>query len=308
MRIVFFGSDDFSAMHLEALLRSAHPVVACVTKPDARQGRGMRLGVSPIKVLASTRGIDYWQPETLQDTAVQARLREANADMFVVVAYGLLFPRPILEIPKKFCVNVHGSLLPKYRGAAPIQWAVINGEKETGVTVQKMDVVLDAGDIIAQSFVSIGAHMTADVLRAQMAQDGARLLIETLNDIQVNRYALTPQDARQATYAPKLTKDMGRLDWQSSGQKIYDRVRGLWPWPGAYTHYNGKLLKVVKASLGQGDGRPGEVLAITAEGILVGCCHGSLCIQEVHPEAGKVMSAASFAHGHKIKPGFCFGR
>ncbi len=305
MRIIFFGSDDFAATNLEQVLASQHEVVACVTGPDKAQGRGMKLTPSPIKQIAIDRGIPCLQPASLKESAVVDELKAFNADIFVVVAYGRLLTQQILDIPTIFCINVHGSLLPKYRGAAPVNWAILNGDKETGVTVQKMALGLDAGDIIAQEKMAIDDEEDAAQLRARMAVVGAKLLVRILDVVAANIYTLTPQDAAQITYASKLTKEMGKIDWQKSAVVINNQIRGLKPWPSASTSFNGRLLKIISASVVDNfpSGAAGEVLAIDKRGIAVSTGKGALLIKEVHPEAGKVMPAASFAAGYKIKQG-----
>ena len=330
MRIVFFGSDEFAATHLEQLLKSNHKIIGCVTQPDRAQGRGMKLVLSPIKVLAAQHNIDYFQPEILKEASVAQRLKAMNADIFVVVAYGQILTQQMLNIPKLFCVNVHGSLLPKYRGAAPINWAILNGDTQTGVSVQKIALALDAGDIIAQSKMNIAPDMTADVLRTQMAQVGAKLLVETLDNIEKGKYKLTPQDPAAVTVAPKLTKDMGKIDWTKSAQQIYNQIRGLKPWPGTYTQHNGKMIKIIdaelrhceeakptkqskedcfppllklrrtRASLAMTKEKPGKIIDAGKQGFTVACGQGALLITQVQPEAGKIMPAASFIAGHKL--------
>jgi methionyl-tRNA formyltransferase len=210
MKIVFFGSDHFAAVNLEALLSSPHQVVGCVTQPDKPQGRGMKMAVSPIKQISMEANIPIIQPLTLKDESAVAVLKVFDADMFVVVAYGRLLTQEILDIPKKFCVNVHGSLLPKYRGAAPVNWAILNGDKTTGVTIQKMVLTLDAGDILAQEQIHIPVKENAAQLRERMAHIGAKLLLRALDDIDQGKYALSPQDESKVTYAPKLNKEMGQ--------------------------------------------------------------------------------------------------
>lgn len=307
MNIVFFGSDDFAALHLKHLLASRHKVVGCVTSPDSRQGRGLKLSISPIKVLAEQNSIECLQPPTLKDPAVVTRLKQLNADLFVVVAYGKLLTQEILDIPRLFCVNVHGSLLPKYRGAAPINWAMLNGDIQTGVTVQKVALELDSGDVIAQAKIDIPPDMTADILRQQLAQLSAPFLVATLNTIEEGKFTLTAQDPRQVSYAPKLTKEMGRIDWSKPAAAIYNQIRGLKPWPGTQTVWNGKMLKVLQADIGP-DGSaqtaPGTVVSVDKSGFTVACAQGSsLIIKEVQPEAGKPMPTASYMAGHKIIPG-----
>ncbi len=306
MNIVFFGSGDFAATHLNRLLASGHRVVGCVTKVDKPQGRGMRMVLSPVKEIALANGIAQFQPETLKDPSVVERLKAFGADVFVVVAYGKILTPQVLSIPKIFCVNVHGSLLPKYRGAAPINWAIVNGERKTGVTVMKMTVPMDAGDVIAQEVMDIGPEMTSVELRADMARRGAELLVKTLDAIAQGKHQLTPQDHAQATFAPKLTKEMGKIAWSKAAGDIDYQIRGLQPWPGAYAFFHGKMVKILKAV--KGDTLrcpllPGQVMAVDKTGIAVACGSGELILKEVLPDAGKPMSAVAFAAGHKIVAG-----
>lgn len=307
MRIAFFGSDDFARLHLEYILKSRHTVVGCVTSPDRRQGRGMQMAMSPIKILADRHHIPYIQPENLKDKTVLGQLRAFDADIFVVVAYGKLLTQDVLDIPKLFCVNVHGSLLPKYRGAAPINWAILNGEPYTGVTVQKVFLALDAGDIIAQSRMDITPGMTADVLREKMAIMSAPFLVKTLNNIEDNKYSLTPQDPMLVSYASKLTKEMGAIDWTKSAVDIERQVRGLKPWPGTFTLYKGKTLKILAAHVSpdkpMGNPKPATVLSAGKSGLAIACGEGAVIIEQVQPEAGKAMAAADFLLGHKISAG-----
>lgn len=305
MKIIFFGSDDFAATSLTLLLNSSHRVVAVVTKPDAPKGRGMKLSLSPVKVLAAEHDIPYFQPTSLKDELVAEQLKEFQADLFVVVAYGLLLTQDILNIPKMFCVNVHGSLLPKYRGAAPINWAILNGDKQTGVTIQKMVLGLDAGDIIAQAPIPIDADTNAADLRLKMAAVGASLLVNALNDIASGTFTLIPQDEREVSYAPRLNKEMARIDWALPAEFIYNQVRGLKPWPGTLTTHQGKVLKVLRVSVvPQDHGQaPGYVLASDKSGITIACGLDAIRIEELQPESGKPMSAASYTAGHPITSG-----
>ncbi len=305
MKLVFFGSDDFAAINLNRLLNSQHRVVGCVTQPDKPQGRGMAVVASPIKDIALAHHLPCVQPATLKDAAVIDQLKSFGADVFVVVAYGKLLSATILSIPKVFCINVHGSLLPKYRGAAPINWAILNGDATTGVTIMKMDVAMDAGDIISKDVIAISPDTTAIELRATLAHRGAELLAQTLDAIEHGKYKLTPQDHRQATVAPKLTKDMGRIIWSQSAQTITRQIRGLQTWPGTFTIFQNKMIKVLKASAApiSSPKTPGEVIAVDKAGIHVACGEGTLIVQEVHPEAGKPMPAAAFAAGYRIVAG-----
>jgi methionyl-tRNA formyltransferase len=310
MKIIFFGSDDFAAVHLEKLLSSKHQILAAVTGIDKPQGRGMKMMFSPIKQLAIDAKIPCLQPSSLKDKNIVDELRNYQADIFVVVAYGRLLTESILDIPKMLCINVHGSLLPHYRGAAPINWAILNRDKETGVTLQKMVLKLDAGDIIAQKVIPIAEGEDAQELRLRMSQIGAQLLINTLEQHPLGNFSFTPQDESIVTQAPKLSKEMGKIDWSKSVYDIEAQVRGLQIWPGAYTSFNGKHLKITKTKITDEVSREyseGQVSRIDKNGFYVVCRDKVLLIKEVQPEAGKLMPAASFVAGYKVVPGFAFG-
>jgi methionyl-tRNA formyltransferase len=309
MRVIFFGSDDFAAVHLEHLLTSGHEVLCCVTGPDKPQGRGMKITVSPIKQIASERKIPCQQPLSLKSKDIVDVLRSYGADIFVVVAYGRLLTQEILDIPPMGCMNVHGSLLPQYRGAAPVNLAILNGDQETGVSIQRMALALDAGDIIAQERMAIDEDENAAQLRRRMAVVGAQLLVKVLNQHADGRFPLSPQDQAKVTFAPKLTKEMGKIDWNKTARSIVDQVRGLQPWPGAYTFYNGKMLKITQAQIStedRGGSISGQVIKVDRDGFHVACLDKALLIKEVQPEAGKVMPAQSFVAGYKITQGFSF--
>ncbi|MBF0511899.1 MAG: methionyl-tRNA formyltransferase [Candidatus Omnitrophica bacterium] len=307
MRIVFFGSDDFAAVNLEHLLNSKQEIVAVVTSPDKPKGRGMKLSASPIKKLAETRSIPCLQPVSLKDEKVVKALQSYEADIFVVVAYGRLLTQEILNIPKMLCLNVHGSLLPKYRGAAPVNWAILNGEKETGVTIQKVALALDAGEIIVQEKMKIEDDEHADQLRARMADVGANLLVKVLDGHGDGIFPLKLQDESQVSWAPRLTKQMGRIDWTRKAQDIINQMRGLKPWPSAYTFYKGKMLKIMKAQISQEDmktGHPGEIVRVSKEAFMIACADKGLWITHVQPEAGTAMAAAAFMSGHQVTLNF----
>ena len=301
MRIVFFGSDHFAAVSLKEILHSSHQVVAAVTGPDTRQGRGLKLALSPIKDMALAQDIVCLQPDSLKSASIVDQLKEFQADIFVVVAYGRLLTQAVLNIPKLFCVNLHGSLLPQYRGAAPINWSIIHGDKQTGVTVQKMALELDAGDIIAQEKIPLSAQINAESLRSQMALIGAKLLKKTLDGIALGQYRCTPQDESQVTLAPRLTKQMGKIQWQGSATSIERLIRGLKPWPGTFTQCKGKGLKILEASQVQVQGVPGSVVSISKEGFVVACSQGGILVKQVQPEAAKVMSAYDFIQGSRLQ-------
>lgn len=308
MRIVFFGSDDFAAVSLNELVSAGFDVVACVTGPDMRQGRGMKLALPVIKALALEYDIPCLQPVSLKDENITAQLKTFQADIFVVVAYGRILPQAVLDIPRIFCVNVHGSLLPRYRGAAPVNWAIINGDKETGVTVQKMNFELDAGDILAQQTILIDEHTDAVGLRAEMAQAGGRLLIQTLKNIEQKKYECLPQDASQVSYASKLTKELGSIRWQRPAVEIERLVRGLKPWPGTYTHFKGKVLKILDASVVTSSGQAGSILSIGKEGVVIACGTNALLVKHVHLEASKPVLAYDFVQGYRLAVGDKLGQ
>jgi methionyl-tRNA formyltransferase len=311
MKIVFFGSDDFAQTHLTALHEAGFKMVACVTKPDRPAGRGMKVSASPIKMFAEKHQLPVFQPEKMTDSELIIKLKALSADLFVVIAYGKILPLEILSIPKMLAINVHGSLLPKYRGAAPIHWAVINGESETGVTVMKMNPQLDAGEIISQEKMRIAEEDTVVSVREKMMVLGAKLLVKTLRDMEGNKVKLLKQDEKLVTAAPKLTKDMGEIDWRQPAEKIQNLIRGLLPWPTAYTFYQGKLLKVLSADVIKD--KPissdcGVILEIQKDGIVLSTGKDDILIRQVHPESAKQMDAASFARGHQLKVGSRLGK
>ena len=309
MKLIFFGSDDFAAVHLKALVASSHDVAACVTQPDCPKGRGMKVLFSPIKDIAFEHKIPLLQPENLKSEDIVSKLKSYQADLFVVIAYGQILPANVLSIPKLFAVNVHTSLLPKYRGAAPINWAIINGEEESGVTIIKMNAALDAGEIIFQQKIKIGNTDTAVSLREKMMAIGPKLFLNTIEDLLRNHYTLKGQDAKFVTQAPKLTKELGKINWEKSAQEIHNLVRGLLPWPGAYTGFKDKSLKILETKLsGDVNGSPkaGEVIEVNKEGIVVRTGQGALLITKVHAESSKPMDAHSFVIGHQLKNGFIF--
>ena len=306
MKIVFFGSDDFAAEGLKALLSSRHTVAACVTQPDRVKGRHLKLSASLIKETALKSKIEILQPKNLRDKEIAGQLKSFQADVFVVIAYGNILPPGILSIPKEFSINVHGSLLPKYRGAAPINWAIINGESRTGVSIMKINEKMDAGDIIVQKDLAIADEDNAMSLRVKMAEMGARLLLETVDSIENNTYRLIKQDERTVSFAPKLKKEDGHIDWSQNAVAIHNRVRGLLPWPGAFNFMAGRQLKILKTKIlsrDKGQYHPGEVIEITPEGFAVAAANGAVLVTEVHLESAKPMSAKEFILGHKLAVG-----
>lgn len=305
MNIIFFGSDDFAKAHLERLGHSAHKIVACVTPPDKEKGRGLKLTVSPIKDYALENQIPILQPVTLKAPDVINKLKSFNPDLFVVIAYGKILPPEVLAIPYICAMNVHGSLLPKYRGAAPINWAILNGEEETGLSIIKMSSTMDAGDIFSQVKISIEEKETALSLRVKMMAQGPDFLVKTIQSIEENNYTLTVQNSKDVTLAPKLTKELGKIDWEKSALQIDRLVRGLYPWPSAYTFYKGKMLKILKAEVASSyqSSVPGQVLDIQHDSIGVSCAQGGLLIKKVHLDSAKPMAMDDFLSGHQLKVG-----
>ena len=309
MNIIFFGSDNFAAAHLQSLIGSRHNVVACVTQPDRPKGRGMKVVISEIKEWAQTNKIPILQPNTLKEDGLVAKLKEFQSDVFVVIAYGRFLPPEILNIPSLGAINVHASLLPQYRGAAPINWAIINGEKETGLSIIKLIEEMDAGDILAQRKMPIADDDTSMTLRAKMIKEGPSLLKKTLDELSENRCTPVAQDHSKATFAPKLIKELGIIQWAKQANDIYNLIRGSLPWPSAYTSYNGKFLKILEAQVvKQEDSQyePGIVSEVSKEGIVVVAGGGGLLIKQVHLQDSKPMDASAFVRGHEIGVGFRF--
>ena len=310
MRIVFFGSDDFAAVNLEKLIALKYDVVACVTQPDRPKGRGMKVRVSPIKQLARENNIEVSQPEDIKDNAFQDQLKSFDAGLFVVIAYGKILPAEVLDIPNICAINVHGSLLPKYRGAAPVNWAIIHGDIETGVSVIKMNEKMDAGDILWQERIAIEEEDTSATLRVKMARLSADALLRAIDSLEKGDCVMRVQDENQVSFAPKIMKDFGHIDWTQLAMDIHNLVRGLLPYPAAYTYYNNKRLKVLETCVREKEDnlqREGEVIEITKEGVVVSCGKGALVLKRVHLESAKPMDAKSFVLGHKMTSGVILG-
>ena len=306
MRIVFFGSSKFAVPFLKKLIEFGHEIVCVVTQPDKKSGRGMHLSVTPVKDSAKQSGLMIYQPVDIKTHEAGEYLKKACADLFVVIAYGQILPKIILDIPKFFSINVHASLLPKYRGAAPLNWAIIKGEKVTGVTVIKMDSFMDAGSVISQEKVLLNEDDTAESLGEKLSNVGSELLVNTIKLIEEGKFKLTPQSTSEATLAPKMKKENGMIDWARSAEEIFDLVRGCAGWPGTFTYFGGKLLKIYKARVGSRVSEPtnlrvpGEIMEVSKDGIVVAAGMGSLIIQELQLEGKKRISAEEFEIGNKI--------
>lgn len=304
MRIVFMGTPDFAEESLRALLEAGEDVAAVFTQPDKPRGRGMRESFSPVKALAAERGIPVYQPVTFKDGAATELLRTLAPELLVVVAYGRILPQAFLDVAKYGSINVHGSLLPKYRGAAPIQWAVLNGDKTTGVSVQYMAAAMDAGDVIASRETEIGEFETSGELFDRLKTLGAELLAETVRKIASGSVIRVPQNEADATYTKMLDKNMSPIDWNKSPREIVKHICGLNPWPVATTELDGVSFRVFGAEYA--DTRttlaPGKIISAGKAGIEVACGGGrSLRITEVQAAGKKRMSAAAFLLGHPMK-------
>lgn len=313
MNIVFFGSSQFAVPSLTALITEGYKISCVVTQPDRKKGRGFHLAGTPVKTLSNKTGIKIYQPEAVNASESIKLLKGLNPDLFIVVSYGQILSQEILKIPKIFAINAHASNLPKYRGAAPINWAIINGEKTTGVTIIKMSEKMDAGPIILQKTVEIKDEDTAITLEEKLSQKAAGLLIDSLKSIENKTYDLTVQDDDKVSFAPKLKKEYGLINWGKPAQDINNLIRGCLSWPGAFTHYNGKLLKIYKAKISSQVPRLpgssfGEIINISQEGITVATGQDSLIIEELQIEGKKRMEVEEFIAGHKICVGEALGK
>lgn len=300
MSIVFFGTPAFAVPALEALIEAKEELALVVCQPDRPQGRGRRIIPSPVKETALKVGIPIIQPETLKDRSVHQKISELRPEFIVVVAYGKILPKELLEVPQRLPINVHASLLPKYRGAAPIQWALINGDEITGVTTMKMDEGLDTGDILLQREVKIDPTDNALTLSERLSVIGASLLIETLQAIRHGKLSPISQGSG-ATYAPPITKEQGRIDWSRPAKEIVNLVRGLYLWPKAYCYLQGERIKLYLAHALDGSGSPGRIEAISSGRLIVGTGDGLLAIEELQPEGKRKMTCQEFLAGRRLK-------
>ena len=306
MRIVFMGTPDFAVPSLQALIDAGHEVSAVYTQPDKPQGRKQILTAPPVKELALQYHIPVYQPATLKNEEEQEKLRALAPEVIIVVAYGKLLPKAVLDIPPRGCINVHGSLLPRWRGAAPIQWSVIAGDEKAGVTTMQMAEGLDTGDMLLTYETEIGARETAGELFDRLAQAGAELLVRTL--VELDSITPRPQDDSRSCYAHMLDKQMAVIDWAKSAREIDCLIRGLSPWPVALTTLDGARLKIYAAEPVPGTGRPGEVLVSDPrKGLTVACGAGALALHEVQLVGGKRMKSADFLRGHAIQTGTILG-
>lgn len=304
LRLVFCGTPEFAVPTLEALIAAGHEVVLVVTQPDRAAGRGMEMQAPPVKRIAAAHGISVVQPEKIRiNVEFRERLEAVRPDAIVVVAYGRIIPRWMLDLPRLGNINLHGSLLPKYRGAAPVQWAVANGEKITGVTTMRIDEGLDTGPMLLAQVESIAPEASAVDLFGSLAEVGARLMVKTLHGLESGTITPVEQDHAEATLAPILKREDGLIDFSMNSQRIYDRWRGFQPWPGAFTTLRGKKLIVHRMASVEGEGSPGELL-VDGDRLMVGCGEGSMLrFVDIQLEGKRPMSAAEFLRGFQVRSG-----
>ena len=306
MKIIFMGTPDFSVGTLEALIEAGHEVCLVVTQPDKPKGRGKEMQPTPVKAAAMKHGIPVYQPKKIRDPECVEELRKYQADVMVVIAFGQILPKSILEMTPYGCINVHASLLPKYRGAAPIQWSIIDGEEVTGVTTMLMDVGLDTGDMLAKAIVPLDEKETGGSLFDKLSEAGGRLCVETLAKLEKGEITPEKQGESPTAYASMLDKKMGNIDWNKSAVVIERLVRGLNPWPSAYTHLDGKTLKIWACDVlpqSASKGESGEILEVTKDAIHVQTGDGILVLREIQLAGKARMDAGAFLRGYKVVPG-----
>lgn len=303
MKIIFAGTPQFAASSLAALLKE-HQVVSVLTQPDRPAGRGMLLKASPVKQLALQNGLPVLQPTTLKAEEIQRSLASLTADVMVVAAYGLILPKAVLQLPRHGCLNIHASLLPRWRGAAPIQRAILAGDTETGITIMQMDEGLDTGDMLLRRTCPIDENETAETLHGKLAEIGAGSILEALRLLQDNKLTPVRQNNEEATYAPKLLKSEAQIDWRDDARQIERSVRAYNPFPVCHAHLNGMVIKIWQAKLCQDkQGDPGKVISIDKQGITVACGKDALCLEVLQRPGGKAQNAAQLVQSVPIKAG-----
>jgi methionyl-tRNA formyltransferase len=306
-RIIFMGTPEFACPTLQVLIDRGENIVSVFTQPDRPKGRGQKLQSPPVKELALAHAIPVHQPSKVRVQAVIDQIKELQPDLIVVVAFGQILPKALLEIPSQGCVNVHASLLPRYRGAAPLNWCIVNGEEETGVTTMLMDVGLDTGPMLLKKAMAIAPDEGVISLHDRMSILGAELLGDTLDGLKAGNITPEPQDDSQSCYAPLLKKEHGVVDWQASAREIHNKIRGLSVWPGVIAWLDNAPLKLYRSQIRQGEGIAGSVIAAGKDGIEVACGQGSLLITELQAAGSRRMDAASFLAGHPLLIGTLLG-
>ena len=306
MRVIFMGTPDFAVGTLEEIIKAGHEVALVVSQPDKAVGRSKALRYTPVKACALEHGIEVYQPQKVRDSECIERLRTYHPDIIIVEAFGQIIPRAILDMPRYGCVNVHASLLPKYRGAAPIQWVVIDGEKESGVTTMMMDVEMDTGDMLEKTVVKLNPDETGGSLFDRLSLLGGSLILSTLGKLEKGEIIPQPQDHEKATYVKKISKSMGDIDWTMDAVSIERLVRGLNPWPSAFTRWNGRMLKIWEAKVLPDPAVKapcGSVISAGEEGLKIQTGNGVLCVTSLQLEGKKRMDTAAFLRGYQIDPG-----
>lgn len=301
MRVVFMGTPDIAACCLRRILGDGFQVVGVYTQPDRPKGRGMKMVMSPVKEIALEQGIPVFQPENFREDETVEQLKALQPDVVAVVAYGRILPQRVLDLVPQGFINIHASILPRYRGSAPYQWAVINGDKETGVSAQFMVRAMDAGDVVGVSKTPIGPDETAGELLDRLAQLGAALLSDTLTAYEKGTLVPVPQNEELVTFAPMLDKSLSPIDWNMTAQQVHDRVRGLHPWPVATAELAGTKFKIHSTAVLAGKGTPGTILGLTKTGLVVACGEGAIEIHSLQAEGGKRMSAPDYFRGHPLE-------
>ena len=309
MKIVYMGTPDFAVGPLKALVEAGHEVTAVVTQPDKAKGRSGKLQCTPVKECALEYGIPVWTPVKIKAPEAVAQLKEYEADVYVVAAFGQILSQEILDIPRYGCINIHASLLPKYRGAAPIQWSILDGEKETGVTIMQMDAGIDTGDILLKKVVPIAANETGGSLFDKLGEVGSGLIVEALEKLEKGQLIPERQEEEKSCYAKMLTKSLGQIDWNADAEKIERLIRGLNPWPSAYTALGGKNMKLWEAAVVDeaADGAPGSVSAVTKDAVIINCGSKKLSLLSVQLEGKKRMAVKDFLLGYRIGKGDVLG-
>lgn len=309
MRVIFMGTPEFSVGTLEALVAAGHEVVLAVTQPDKPKGRGKEMQFTPVKIAAEKHGIPVYQPKRIRNAECIEELKKYGADIMVVIAFGQILPKEVLELTPYGCVNVHASLLPKYRGAAPIQWAVINGETVSGVTTMQMDEGLDTGDMLLKTEIVLDPKETGESLHDKLAEAGAQLCVETLKGLEEHTIVPEKQGESPTAYAKMLDKKMGEIDWTQDAKAIEQLIRGLNSWPSAYTQWDKKIMKIWAADVTDtvSEEMPGTVIKVTKDGFEVQTGNGSLLIREVQLPGKKRMDSAAFLRGYQMTEGMVLG-
>jgi len=309
MKVVYMGTPDFAVGALESIIEAGHDVVLVVTQPDKPKGRGKEMQMTPVKKCAIAHDIPVFQPVKIKEREAVEYLKTFKADIFVVAAFGQILSSEILHMPKYGCVNIHASLLPMYRGAAPIQAVILNKEKETGVTIMQMDEGLDTGDMLMKESIPIAADETGESLHDKLSELGAEMIVKALVAIEEGSLTPVPQGDGKTCYASMLKKELGHIDWNKSADDIEHLVRGLYPWPGTFTFLNGKMMKICAVALSDCpvSGKPGELCEVTKDSLIVNTGEGTLEIKELQPEGKKRMTVHDFLLGNKLEKGMYFG-